>query len=145
MDEEKKAEKEKREALEKVEEAKRALDQFKSEAEKVSEMANNVPKLSQNKKLYYSVSRLTFDKSAKKNEVKGFVVNPRKDDVNTFNFTIGGFVKGEPRHRVVELLVLTQLGNVVRHLGHFLGLGLKLIQGSFCLLYFFQRLPLLLL
>ena len=55
----------------------------------MSEMANNVPKLSQNKKLYYSVSRLTFDKSAKKNEVKGFVVNPRKDDVNTFNFTIG--------------------------------------------------------
>ena len=50
---------------------------------------SNVPKLSQNKKLYYSISRLTFDKAAKPNQIKGFVVNPRKDDVNTFNFETG--------------------------------------------------------
>jgi len=89
IEEEKKAESDKIVSQERVEAAKKALDDFKAEAEKVSEMAANVPKLSQNKKLYYSISRLTFDKAAKPNQIKGFVVNPRKDDVNTFNFTTG--------------------------------------------------------
>jgi len=98
------AENDKKVSQEKVEAAKKALDDFKAEAEKVSEMAANVPKLSQNKKLYYSISRLTFDKSAKANEIKGFVVNPRKEDVNTFNFTTGEDGSGISSHFVTNYL-----------------------------------------
>jgi len=71
---------------EKLQKVKDAFKNFKLEAEKVSEMAANVPKLSQNKKMMYSISRLTLDKTVKDDEIKGFVVNPLKDDVNTFNF-----------------------------------------------------------
>jgi hypothetical protein len=71
---------------EKLQKVNDAFKNFKQEAEKVSEMAANVPKLSQNKKMMYSISRLTLDKSAKEEDIKGFVVNPLKDDVNTFNF-----------------------------------------------------------
>jgi len=85
-EEEEKMERKKEAAKERVEAAKKDLDNFKAEVEKVSELAANVPKLSQSKKLYYSICRLTFDKSASKKEIKGFVVNPRKEDVNTFNF-----------------------------------------------------------
>lgn len=103
-EEEKAAENDKKASQEKVEAAKKALDDFKAEAEKVSEMAANVPKLSQNKKLYYSISRLTFDKAAKANEIKGFVVNARKQDVNTFNFTTGEDGAGISSHFVTNYL-----------------------------------------
>jgi len=76
----------KSEAEEKLKRANNALESFSIEAEMVSKKAANVPKLSQNKKMMYSISRLTLDTSAKEEEIKGFVVNPLKDDVNTFNF-----------------------------------------------------------
>jgi len=71
-DEEEKIERKKDAAKERVEAAKKDLDNFKAEVEKVSELAANVPKLSQSKKLYYSICRLTFDKSASKKEIKVF-------------------------------------------------------------------------
>jgi len=103
-EEETTAQNDKKVSQQKVEAAKKALDDFKAEAEKVREMAANVPKLTQNKKLYYSISRLTFDKSAKANEIKGFVVNPRKEDVNTFNFTVGEDGSGISSHFVTNYL-----------------------------------------
>eukprot|EP00092_Neocalanus_flemingeri_P026264 GFUD01028468.1.p1 GENE.GFUD01028468.1~~GFUD01028468.1.p1 ORF type:complete len:220 (-),score=82.92 GFUD01028468.1:95-715(-) len=80
------AENQKKVSEEKLQKIKDDDKNFKLEAEKVSEMAANVPKLSQNKKMMYSISRLTLDKAVKEDEIKGFVVNPLKDDVNTFNF-----------------------------------------------------------
>merc|ERR1711862_458213 len=80
------AEDQRNQSDQKLKKANDALENFKLEAEKVSKKAANVPKLSQNKKMMYSISRLTLDTSAKEEEIKGFVVNPLKDDVNTFNF-----------------------------------------------------------
>ena len=34
----------------------------------------------------YSISKLTFDETKKDNIIKGFVINPAKDDVGTFTF-----------------------------------------------------------
>ena len=48
--------------------------------------AANVPKLTQTKRMLYSISRLTLDKSVKEDQIKGFVVNSLKSDVNPFSF-----------------------------------------------------------
>ena len=37
--------------------------------------------------LYSHQYRLTLDSKAKQGQVKGFVVNPRKDDVKVFDFS----------------------------------------------------------
>ena len=52
------------------------IDKVKAESKEIHSRAENVPKLSQNKKLYYSLSRITLDKTVSDEEVKGFVVNP---------------------------------------------------------------------
>ena len=64
------------------------IDKIKSESKEIQSVAENVPKLSQNKKLYYSLSRITLDKTVSDDSVKGFVVNPRKDDVHAFDFKL---------------------------------------------------------
>ena len=64
------------------------IDKIKSESKEIQSVAENVPKLSQNKKLYYSLSRITLDKTVSEDSVKGFVVNPRKDDVHAFDFKL---------------------------------------------------------
>eukprot|EP00092_Neocalanus_flemingeri_P038825 GFUD01042269.1.p1 GENE.GFUD01042269.1~~GFUD01042269.1.p1 ORF type:complete len:221 (-),score=63.92 GFUD01042269.1:85-747(-) len=64
------------------------IEKANSESEEIMSRAENVPKLSQNKKLYYSISRITLDRTVSDNEVKGFVVNPLKDDVSTFDFKL---------------------------------------------------------
>ena len=64
------------------------IDKVKAESKEIHSRAENVPKLSQNKKLYYSLSRITLDKTVSDEEVKGFVVNPRKDDVHAFDFKL---------------------------------------------------------
>jgi len=64
------------------------IDKVKAESSEIHSRAENVPKLSQNKKLYYSLSRITLDKTMSEEEVKGFVVNPRKDDVHVFDFKL---------------------------------------------------------
>lgn len=63
-----------------------ALKEFKSEAASVERMVENIPKLSQTKSLMYAISRLTFDDTKKENLIKGFVINPIKEDVSTFTF-----------------------------------------------------------
>ena len=74
-------------AKDKLKEADEALDKFKNEAASVQKELENIPKLSESKTLMYKISRLTFDINPKKeNLLKGFVINPLKDDVNTFTF-----------------------------------------------------------
>ena len=71
----------------------------------MAELAADNPRLLHAKKLLYTVSRysdiillkyqflsshqyrLTLDSKAKEGQVKGFVVNPRKDDVKVFDFS----------------------------------------------------------
>lgn len=91
---------EKAQALAKEEEIKRQLKateaklaemeveflKYKDEAASVKKMVENIPKLSETRTLMYKISRLTFDVSKKEGVLKGFVVNPLKDDVNTFTF-----------------------------------------------------------
>jgi len=68
----------------------RSIEENQAELEatkaKMNQLMENIPRLSQLKSLHHSVSRLTFDRAAKPNEVKGFVMNPRKNDVSTFSF-----------------------------------------------------------
>ena len=64
------------------------IEKVKAESKEIHSLAENVPKLSQNKKLYYSISGITLDKTVSEDEVKGFVVNHRKDDVNNFDFKL---------------------------------------------------------
>lgn len=70
----------------KLAELEEALLKYKDEAASVEKMVENIPKLSETRTLMYKISRLTFDVSRKEGVLKGFVVNPRKDDVNTFTF-----------------------------------------------------------
>merc|ERR1711997_506128 len=56
---------------------------FKKEADSASKTAENIPKLSQYKRLMYKISKMTFD-IPKANRIRGFVMNPRLDDVYTF-------------------------------------------------------------
>ena len=63
-----------------------ALKNFETEVADVQKQLENVPKLSENKKLMYQISRLTFDVTKKDNIIKGFVINPIKEDVRTFSF-----------------------------------------------------------
>jgi len=78
------------EAEDKLESTRRELEtqqqQLAETKAKVEQLLEDIPKLTQIKQLHYSVSRITFDKSSNKNQIKGFVVNSRKDDVNTFDF-----------------------------------------------------------
>jgi len=62
------------------------LKTFETEVADVQKQLENVPKLSENKKLMYQISRLTFDVTKKDNIIKGFVINPIKEDVRTFSF-----------------------------------------------------------
>ena len=87
---------EKAQALAKEEEIKRQLKateaklaemeveflKYKDEAASVKKLVENIPKLSETRTLMYKISRLTFDVSKKEGVLKGFVVNPLKDDVN---------------------------------------------------------------
>merc|ERR1712098_319261 len=77
---------EKKQAEESFERLEKALIEVKREAERVSIEAANVPKLAQTKRMQYTISRLTLDKSAKEDQIKGFVVNELKSDVNPFSF-----------------------------------------------------------
>ena len=70
----------------KLAEMEEALLKYKDEAASVEKMVENIPKLSETRTLMYKISRLTFDVSRKEGVMKGFVVNLRKDDVNTFTF-----------------------------------------------------------
>jgi len=81
------AEEEKRRCLERLERATSTLQGCKNEDLKVAELAADNPRLVHAKKLLYTVSRLTLDSKAKAGQVKGFVVNPRKDDVKVFDFS----------------------------------------------------------
>ena len=63
-----------------------AFQKFNDEAASVEKMAENIPKISETRILMYKISRLTFDVTKKEGLLKGFVVNPLKDDVNTFAF-----------------------------------------------------------
>jgi len=81
------AEEEKRRCLERLERAISTLQGCKNEDLKVAELAADNPRLVHAKKLLYTVSRLTLDSKAKPGQVKGFVVNPRKDDVKVFDFS----------------------------------------------------------
>merc|ERR1712029_188206 len=81
------SEEEKRRCLERLEKATSTLQGFKNEDLKVAELAADNPRLLHAKKLLYTVSRLTLDSKAKAGQVKGFVVNPRKDDVKVFDFS----------------------------------------------------------
>jgi len=81
------SEEEKRRCLERLEKATSTLQGFKNEDLKVAELAADNPRLLHAKKLLYTVSRLTLDSKAKQGQVKGFVVNPRKDDVKVFDFS----------------------------------------------------------
>jgi len=80
-------EEEKRRCLERLERATSTLQGCKNEDLKVAELAADNPRLLHAKKLLYTVSRLTLDSKAKPGQVKGFVVNPRKDDVKVFDFS----------------------------------------------------------
>ena len=81
------AEEEKQRCLERLERATRALQGCENEDLKVAELAAANPKLVHAKKLLYTVSRLTLDSKARPGQMKGFVVNPRKDDVKVFDFS----------------------------------------------------------
>ena len=70
------------EKLLKVEEE---FSNFKKEADSALKTAENIPKLSQYKKLIYQISKMTFD-IHKANRIRGFVMNTRQDDVYTFEF-----------------------------------------------------------
>ena len=70
------------ESLQKVEEE---FSIFKSETNSALKNAQNIPKLSQYKRLMYKITRMTFDKK-KEDHIKGFVVNSRLDDVHVFDF-----------------------------------------------------------
>lgn len=71
---------------EKLAEMEEAFLKYKDEAASVEKMVENIPKLSETRTLMYKISRLTFDVTKKEGVLKGFVVNPLKDDVNTFTF-----------------------------------------------------------
>ena len=58
---------------------------FNKEADSALKTAENIPQLSQYKRLMYKISKMTFD-TAKENRIRGFVMNPRLDDVYTFDF-----------------------------------------------------------
>lgn len=73
-------------AQEKLAAADEALKQFRFEAASVQKQLESVPKLSQNKTLMYTISKLTLDETKKDNILKGFVINSVKDDVSTFTF-----------------------------------------------------------
>ena len=79
QDEEKQAE----ESFERLE---KALIKMNIEADRVSMEAANVRKLAQIKSMLYTISRMTLDKSAKEDQIKGFVINALKSDVNPFSF-----------------------------------------------------------
>merc|ERR1719211_780399 len=81
------SEEEKRRCLERLEKATSTLQGFKNEDLKVAELAADNPRLLHAKKLLYTVSRLTLDSKARPGQMKGFVVNPRKDDVKVFDFS----------------------------------------------------------
>ena len=73
------------EKLLKVEEE---FSNFKKEADSALKTAENIPRLSQYKRLMYKISKMTFD-VPKANRIRGFVMNPRLDDVSTFDFNKG--------------------------------------------------------
>merc|ERR1712059_216704 len=66
-------------------EEKQKYEEIKEEVAQ-SDVAVHLPKLGKDLKVLYTISRLTLDKRAREGVVKGFVVNPQTDDVNTFNF-----------------------------------------------------------
>ena len=72
-------------AEEKLRQVEEEIINFKKETESALKMAENIPKLSQCKRLMYKISRLTFDKN-RENTIRGFVVNTRADDVHSFKF-----------------------------------------------------------
>merc|ERR1719430_722030 len=81
------AEEEKRRCLERLERATSTLQGYKNEDLKVAELAADNPRLVHAKKLLYTISRMTLDSKAKEGQVKGFVVNPLKNDITTFNMS----------------------------------------------------------
>merc|ERR1712083_1239571 len=70
----------------KLAELEEAILKYRDEAASVEKLVENIPKLSETRTLMYEISRLTFDVSKKEGIPKGFVVNPLKEDVNTFTF-----------------------------------------------------------
>lgn len=66
--------------LEKIEQ------QLKSSQAREDGMLENIPKLKSLKQMYTHLTRMTLDEKAKSTELKGFIINERKDDVNTFTF-----------------------------------------------------------
>ena len=74
-----------RQAEEKLKKVEAEFITLKEENDSALKMAENIPKLSECKRLMYKISRMTFDKYKERN-IRGFVVNTREDDVNSFNF-----------------------------------------------------------
>ena len=93
---------EKKQAEESFERLENALIEIKREADRVSMEAANVRKLTQTKRMLYTISRLTLDKSAKEDQIKGFVVNSLKSDVNPFSFNSND--KGVSSHFVTNYI-----------------------------------------
>ena len=93
---------EKKQAEESFERLENALSEIKREADRVSMEAANVPKLTQTKRMLYTISRMTLDKSAKEDQIKGFVVNSLKSDVNPFSFNSND--KGVSSHFVTNYI-----------------------------------------
>jgi len=60
--------------------------QLKSSQAREDGMLESIPKLKTLKQMYTHLTRMTLDEKAKSNELKGFIINERKDDVNTFTF-----------------------------------------------------------
>ena len=69
-----------------LKEAEDELKKFDEEMKSVQKMADNIPKLKENKQMMYNISKLTFNETKSENIISGFVINPKKDDVNTFKF-----------------------------------------------------------
>ena len=69
-----------------LKEAEDELKKFDEEMKSVQKMADNIPKLKENKQMMYNISKLTFNETKSENIISGFVINPKKDDVNIFKF-----------------------------------------------------------
>eukprot|EP00088_Acartia_fossae_P060730 TRINITY_DN7279_c0_g1_i2.p1 TRINITY_DN7279_c0_g1~~TRINITY_DN7279_c0_g1_i2.p1 ORF type:complete len:215 (-),score=79.36 TRINITY_DN7279_c0_g1_i2:637-1236(-) len=61
-------------------------EQLRSSQAREDGMLENIPKLKTLLQMYKHMTRMTLDEKARTSQVKGFIINERKDDVNTFAF-----------------------------------------------------------
>ena len=86
MAKDKEADQRLKEAVNRLEKVKQEVEDFKAEMASIEKKAENIPKLKESKELMYKISKLTFDESKRENIIKGFIINPLKEDVSTFQF-----------------------------------------------------------